>query len=227
MVASESPTWFVPTVERFWPPGLLAGGSALLLVAPLVWLTRQETGAFRFMTPLAVFIHLIAWVGVLGGAKTDGTRVAGWASVIGFAAGLLTLPQAFPETVYGMIDRPLWMVILPFFPYIPSVFGPVVVAHAAYFVVDRRDWGAPFTPRFLSGVALLLIVSGTALGLQLTGRFGGVAYLAAGLTSPGYALVAWDALREPSPSRVDGSESGDDGGIPEETDAPLSGGQHA
>ena len=222
MAASESLAWF-PTLERFWPPGLLAGGSALLLVAPLVWLTDNRPDAFCSTTPLAVLIHMIAWVGVLGGAKTDWTRLAGWSSVVGFAAGLLTLPQAFPGAVPFSPYSPFVFGL----PYIPSVFGPVVVAHAAYFVIDRREWGVPFTPRFLAGVGLLLIVSGTALVLQLTGRFGGVAYLAAGLTSPGYALVAWDALREPSPSRVDRSESGDDGGIPGETDAPFPGGQHA
>ena len=186
----------------FWGTLALGFGSALLLPGPLVWLFGGGTSAFVLRIP-AVVMHFVGWMFLLVSLKAfplDSARFrrrlldrlfAIW--MFWFVAAFLgigTLPLAFPELYCTIFCIPLGWRLLPYFPFVPSVFAPVVVGHAIFFWLESRMLGA--IPRrtvtraaqFLGGLAVTSIV------IQAAGLFSGWAYLLAGLTAPGYFLAA-------------------------------------
>lgn len=80
------------------------------------------------------------------------------------------------------------------FPYMPILFAPVACATAAVFGLGIRLLPSPRGgPVALAGVAILVLLSGAGLGLQLLGLFPAWAYFLAGSLGFGYLVLgmAW------------------------------------
>ena len=197
------------SLNRSWwilAAGFLASGSFLLLIPVVIWRSGGGTGAFilRFA---AIGIHGLAWMflglAVRGTPKPAPATIAYILSIVGFFVGLATIGLALPQRTGGLFnlrlgDRLLWDT---FFPYVPSVFAPVVAAHATVFLVtagSARD--SPRRQRIVLGSAVLFAIAGIALVVQMAGWFGGIAYTLAGLTGVGYLIVAWGLGFDSSPS---------------------------
>ena len=186
----------------FWGTFALGFGSALLLPGPLVWRFGGGTDAFVLRIP-AVVTHFVGWMFLLASLKAFpldsapfGRRLldrlfAIW--MFWFVAALVgigTLPLVFPELYCTIICVPLGWRLLPHFPFVPSVFAPVVVGHAIFFRLESRMLG-PIAARTVTRAALLLGgLALTSIVIQAAGLFSGWAYLLAGLTAPGYFLAA-------------------------------------
>jgi len=193
--------------------GLLALGSAFLLLG---------AGAFQFDSrwwvefPLwvlmggslfAVPLHLFAWHALgdgvdsvsVNGSRRFMSRVFRF-SLAAFAAGLAIVLILAP---FG------WLTSMGgFFPYISFVWAPVVICHSVIFVHACRLLRAGRFPVWL-GSGLLIGVAVVGLGmLAFPGLSHRPTWLMAGLTAPGYALVAFGwrrvATRKPDPASIGG-----------------------
>src|SRR5205814_8517533 len=142
----------------FWGTFALGFGSALLLPGPLVWRFGGGTDAFVLRIP-AVVTHVVGWMFLLASLKAFpldsapfGRRLLDRLFVIWmfwFVAALVgigTLPLVFPELYCTIICVPLGWRLLPYFPFVPSVFAPVVVGHAIFFRLESRMLGPPCRP---------------------------------------------------------------------------------
>src|SRR5947208_8516108 len=104
--------------------------------------------------------------------------------------GIGTLRLAFPELSCTIICLPRGWLLLPYFPFVPSVFAPVVLGHAFFFRMESRLLG-PLPARTVTRAAQILSgLAVTAIVIQAGGLFSGWAYLLAGFTAPGYFLAA-------------------------------------
>jgi len=195
-------------LNRSWwilAAGCLAAGSFLLLIPVVVWQSGGGTGVFvlRFA---AIGIHGLAWMflglAITGTPRPAPAAVAYLLSIVSFVVGLATIGLALPERTGGMLnlrlgDRLLWEV---FFPYVPSVFAPVVAAHGVVFLVAAPSPSSSLRIRQIAlGSVALFVTSAVALTVQFAGGFEGVAYALAGLTSFGYLLVAWGLAFDSTP----------------------------
>jgi len=185
----------------------LAFGSALLVPGPIVWLLGGGTTFFVLRIP-AVFVHFVGWMLLLTSLKAfpaDSLPFHGrlrrrmlaiW--IVWFVAALIgigTLPLVFPELYCTIICVPLGWRLLPYFPFVPSVFAPVVACHAAFLLMESRLLGPP-PARIVTRAALILsALAVTSIAIQAAGGFSRWAYLLAGLTAPGYVLAATGLLR--------------------------------
>jgi len=186
----------------FWGTFALSFGSALLLPGPIVWLLGGGTNAFVLRIP-AVVIHFVGWMFLLASLKAfplDSARFrrrlvdrlfAVWMFwFVAVLVGIGTLPLAFPELYCTIICIPEGWRLLPYFPFVPSVFAPVVVGHAIFFRLESRMLG-PVAARTVTRAAQLLGgMAVTSIVIQAAGLFSGWAYLLASLTAPGYFLAA-------------------------------------
>lgn len=142
---------------------LLSVGSLFLLIAALslfpspLWLGMVWVS----FTALAVVAHALAWFElglallVMGRSRPSwgrpvrgGMTGAFLASLIGFGIGLALLPVSTPET------SRLSVFVSYVVPYLPSVYGWVVVAHAVLFAIASRALS--------SGSGSLIMVVGSA-----------------------------------------------------------------
>src|SRR6266566_5147181 len=186
----------------FWGTFALGFGSALLLPGPIVWLFGGETNAFVLRIP-AVVIHFVGWIFLLASLKAfplDSVRsrrrlqnklFAIW--MFWFVAALIgigTLPLAFPELYCTIICLPGGWLLLPYFPFVPSVFAPVVLGHAIFFRLESRLLGVIPARTVTRAAQLLGGLAVASIVIQAAGLFSGSAYLLAGLTAPGYYFAA-------------------------------------
>lgn len=128
------------------------------------------------------------------------------ASVIAFGGGLTSLPVLFGQGPSGFC-APAWacMIAYGIFPYIPSVFGPVVLLQATFFFLISTHIdtvlariGVVLGSSALAAVAIVGLLVQTVLlrswtaGLPL--ELEAIVWSLAGLTSIGYAII-YAALR--------------------------------
>lgn len=116
-------------------------------------------------------------------------------SLLGFVAGLLTLPLFFPDDPNTWHYFPPW---LGSFPHLPTVFGPLALANGGIFILASRDFtGGNSKVAAVAGGAVLFLLASSGITLQVSG---GVPLsfptplvpfsLLAGLTVLGYGLIA-------------------------------------
>jgi hypothetical protein len=174
----------------------------MLLVGPVIWLLGSGTDAFILRFP-AIVVHFVGWMFLLASLKavSTGSGVARRRMVRGMFAtwmlwfvaalgGIATLPLAFPELYCTIICLPRGWLLLPYFPYVPSVFAPVIACHAAFFLLESKFLG-PLPARVLTRSALFLVIFAVgSIAIQAASLFSGWAYLLAGLTAPGYFYAA-------------------------------------
>ena len=180
---------------------LLAAGSAVLLAGTAIVLSSSIKNILvcTFTGFPAVFLHWLAWAG-LGDAVEDLPfrrldALLRWSyrgSILAFVAGLFVVTPLALGTYWALP----WVLLLGLFPFIPTVFAPVVVAHAALFGgsgVVFRDSAARVLVAI--GSAFLAVLATAAFGVQilrpgLAGSPGLFLSLSAGLTAVGYLAIA-------------------------------------
>jgi len=186
---------------------LFALGSSLLLLGTGYFASggSPETWPAFVVSWLAILVHAGAWVNLLvatnGGPRAARSPQIVWAlraSIGCFVVGILTLPIVFPQPG-SWFSPPLWLglLFLGLFPYVPSVYGPVVIAHGLVFYLESGKLTKPTSRGLaLAGALLLGTIGAVALGL---GMLGGAffypiltapAWRLVGLTFPAYVLVA-------------------------------------
>jgi len=186
----------------FWGTFALGFGSTLLLPGPIVWLFGGGTNAFVLRIP-AVVIHFVGWMFVQASLKAfpldsvpsrrrlQDKLFAIWMFwLVAAIIGIGTLPLAFPELYCTIICLPEGWLLLPYFPFVPSVFAPVALGHAIFFRLESKMLGAIPTRTVTRAAQLLGGLAVTSIVIQAAGLFSGWAYLLAGLTAPGYFLAA-------------------------------------
>ena len=183
---------------------LLAAGSAILLMGAAIVLSSGIPNPLvcTFTGFPAVFLHWVAWAS-LKDAVEDlpfrsldvHLRWSFWGSILAFVFGLFLVTPLALWGAGGYWALP-WILLLGLFPFIPTVFAPVVVAHAALFggcgVILRNG-----TARGLVaiGAGYLAVLATAAFGVQLlrpslAGSPGLFLSLSAGLTAVGYLAFA-------------------------------------
>lgn len=178
--------------ERSELAGRLSLAAALLGLGALL-LLPGPTFALTGLGLLAASIHIWAWF-VLGWAVVDAylDRIdtyhrivvlgAFLASVVSFVGGLLHLILAYPGA---------WGFTYLLFPYVPSVYGPAVIAHSVLFLASARSTTASGSSVAVTlGSLYLMALATIALWSQATIGLGVDSLSLAGLTSVGYLLVA-------------------------------------
>lgn len=178
-------------------PWFLAAGSFLLLPGPLLWMALQETQGFALALP-AFFLQFVGWA-LLGAdiaavPKAEGATpfanrrwmgVAYGLAWAGFLLGVLTLSLTIPNP-FPTLALPSAEVL-----YVPTVYGPVLLAHAAIFALASRFLlQRERVLRFLAGATVLTIVALAGLLLQLLGLQEPWALIFAGTAGFGYLLAA-------------------------------------
>lgn len=197
----------------------LAMGSLLLLPGGFVVFLVRESLFLTLVYPLtitALLFHTHGWVRIgqavmaqplkteRGGvAISSGMKWAFVASILGFGIGLVSLPAIFPDRGWSG-PAWVWILFLFLFPYIPSVFAPVVVAHSLVFsfgmtTLRSRHAVAPIAV----GVIALFGIATAAIVTQFASRniLGYGVWLFAGLTAAGYLPAAWGWRIERSEER--------------------------
>ncbi len=175
----------------------LSAGAALLGLGALLLLPGPVFGDYLhawIVGWLAASVHLLAWI-VLGWAivnayldRIDTPRRyimmgAFSASVVSYAGAHLYLALVYPVPW-------LWGLFYLLWPYDPTVYGPVVIAHSVLFLTSLKSTAASGSSvAVLLGSLYLLALATFALWSVEPGR--GVADVRlAGLSSVGYLLVA-------------------------------------
>ena len=206
---------------------LLALGSSLLLLGTGYFFSggTPETWPAFVVSWLAILIHAGAWVNLLvatnGGpqAARDPRTVWAFRASIGcLVLGILTLPVLFPQPG-SWFSPPLWLglLFLGLFPYVPSVYGPVVIAHALLFYFESEK----LTKWISRGLALAgaLLLGTTGVAALVLGMLGGAflypiltapAWRLVGMTFPAYVLVAaglWKEYRHLQGHAIGGQRS--------------------
>ncbi len=179
---------------------LLATGSLMLLPGPALWLATGDTWAFSFSAVGVAFLFL-GWAKLgldisevrreLGAHPTQRKNLMWLAYGISWVAlvfGLITLGGQISIPPPPPIAREI---LRGLFPYVPSVYGPVVLGQVAILLLGR-DYLVHPRGRLIGliGTLTLLGISFTALTLQLLGGLGPAALLLAGSTGFGYLIVA-------------------------------------
>ncbi len=186
----------------FWGSFALGFGSTLLLPGPLVWLFGGGITAFVLRIP-AVVIHFLGWMFLLASLKAfplvsvpfrrrllDGLFATWMFWFVAAIIGIGTLPLAFPDLYCTIICLPEGWLLLPYFPFVPSVFAPVVLGHTFFFRLESKLFGPVAARTVTSAAQLLGGLAVTSIVIQAAGLFSGWAYLLAGLSAPGYLLGA-------------------------------------
>lgn len=199
---------------------ILAGGGALLLAGGLslslaaspflrlagAYATLLSIGLgffFILVTGLAV-VCFIFGMHLLADLARERLVLQAFlaASIVGPPVGLIIATWPLSESIVGVIF--VWL----FLPYVPWIFGPVVMAHGFIFALrpGLRLPGAGHLP-FASGCVFLVtlpVVAMSAAGAGLGGPSGNLLVsLFAGSTSLGYFLVRlglgieYEEVREP------------------------------
>lgn len=183
----------------------LALGSFLLLVGFLSWLGFRSVLLFSMFGLLATWVHYAAWILLavaLWTLRGEGHRALSpldWAMVAAFAGSVL----AFAVIWVALPHRFFFGTPLLPGPYFPSVYGPVVAAHGAFFFLGWRTLRnrRTYEPIVIGSLFLLAVAAG-ALAVQamdgppFSGFPGVVATSLAGLTGFGYILIAASWRRE-------------------------------
>lgn len=211
--------YFLTSVGRLESAAFrLAAGSAILYLSGLLMLGGTNFVLLELLVllvPVAVVFHLAAWFSLREEAARDLTGVMGLLfglSVLGLLLGMMTIPLQFPE---GRANG--WLFTIGLIPFIPAVWGPVVLTHAAMFLW-KNDRLAPRPIGILGDLGAFLLIGTAALGMlgQAATSLGLRAALVAevgegtaawwlgwifmpmpaGLTAIGYAMeyVAWIAF---------------------------------
>ena len=182
----------------------LSLGSLLLLVWSLHAITSSGFGpllSVGLFTYPALGAHLLGWM-YLWRASRGSSRLRRifLASIIGFVLGLVTLPWVGPKGMVPVESDSIAFIAaalrVSLFPYVPSVFAPVVVPHALMFALSAQSQGGrPWLVPVLVGAGFLFALAVTGLSLQthslVVGRTPNDWLLTlAGLTSVGYVLFA-------------------------------------
>lgn len=201
--------------RRLFQASLLLGISALLLL----WgyyafvLSRPRSGAYGFPTYAALIFFTLGLVQLAralfanGGARLHGQgvplflmRVAFFALLAGLVIGLVATP---------LLDG-LVMILLVFFPYLPTFYAPVVIPLSAlHFIGTRAMMNRVASYVVIGGSFLLLVLSVVAIiGWMLYRTPAWPTVLnEAGFLGFGYLLVAsgwWLESREEHSSKVVG-----------------------
>lgn len=203
---------------------LLTAGSLLLLSWSLQVLSTPGASNPALLVGLFTYPALLAHFGgwwYLWRASRRSARLR-WiflGSLFGFALGIVTMPWVAPRgLVADTSDSGTFLVTAlraPLFPYIPSVFAPVVVPHGLIFVFFGRSLRRrSYIVTVLAGAGYLMALAAIGLLLQgeslILGRATNDLFLIlAGLTSIGYALFAlsWRLDASWSAMGADGSGS--------------------
>ncbi len=229
MASSSLPVPRSAVDPRAWLLGLVVGGglltfgNLLLFLGPLGWVVSGSDALFvlRFPGTMAVsssWLFLILATALVPSTPSAGGRrlrarlgLSLFAAILGFVAGLATLPFAFPQREGGLLFDVLWQYIASYgyFPYVPSVFAPIGLGHAGFTVTASRGF-ALRRDRDLAGIGAVFLAASSlvALTIQLAGGFDGAAYLLVGGLLPGYGLMTLVALREFGHSAIAGPSRG-------------------
>jgi len=188
----------------------LAAGSFLLLAGTLFGLLLLQGQGLVFapfygVTALALILHFLGWISLglalrslSGGTDADLAsrgRAMTWAlvaSLAGFGIGIITLPLALPNSAITAFG-------LGLFPYIPSVFGPVVIAHAVFFFYSAKTLQDPRAGSLMVlGSKFLFVIATISVAAQvlLAHNMNQILVNPVGTTGVGYATVAAALLRE-------------------------------
>jgi len=146
------------------------------------------------LTVLGVLVHLLGWVALNEASTQSGPmRALYFLSIIGLVIGIIVfLWRDVPQPGFFLLFGG-WILL----PFLPVVFGPVVIGHASVFLL------ATYRLRPLHRFNLLLVGSATLLTLAVFGLFlyasspGGFPQWLplAGLMSLGYGFIFLE-LRE-------------------------------
>src|SRR5881398_1983957 len=94
-----------------------------------------------------------------------------------FGGGTDAFVLRTPAVVIHFVGWMFLLASLKAFPFVPSVFAPVVVGHAIFFRLESRMLG-PIAARTVTRAALLLGgLAVTSIVIQAAGLFSGWAYL--------------------------------------------------
>lgn len=182
---------------------LLAVGGSLLFAGSLVQLGWVRWSWMNLPVYIGMVALLAGWLGLgvsLPGSRTraglrqtllNPTGLAFLGSLAGFGLGIMATLWAYPG--------PSWYLVSPSLPYIPVVYGPIVICQAITFLLSRMPPMRGFSARELvAGCAYLVVLAGFAIVGQLLSLRPGLElpliWTLAGFTGPGYAMVA-DACR--------------------------------
>jgi hypothetical protein len=190
----------------FEASSLLAGGSFILLAGFAFETLVGGWGFWLFFSAIAAIpVHLIAWLG-LGRAllalkdepsvrplRKWGMAGAFLASLLGFGVGMSTLSL--------VVQGPKWFadVLVFLFPYVPSVYAPVVASHAVLFILGARTLRTRRDSTMVLGGSLYLLLASAAAVVGQVLSFPmvpGSLLPLAGLTGFGYVTVAVGWSRE-------------------------------
>ncbi len=183
---------------------LLLALGAVPLVGEAVFLLRNIPGGFFLGVP-AASLHLIAWIFLLAAfpqihadPSIRPPRLKWWmtaallASLVGFAIGLATLPLLFPESFVFIVGYFI-------FPYVPTVYAPVVSAHGLLFVLVAKTFHDPVVrAAIILSSLIMIVVAWVAVAAQtvLLPVLGFGALFLVGIVGLGYAAIAVALLRE-------------------------------
>lgn len=215
--------------------GLLALGNGLLLAAAGFWpFSGGSIGdrfpGFAFVVMFGLVCHMLAWIHMHAATRPPATRAGHlvrlramrralrWGTLL-FWVGVITFPiqltrggDAWPAAAF------LWLVPFAWFvlPFVPFVWGPIVLAHAAIVRSHAFAVPGPSSPRRMRIAAdALAAVAGIGIGIEIAYLAGLLPLLAVanvlvvlpGLTSIPYAIGFSTASKtlgsdrsEPSPA---------------------------
>ncbi len=178
----------------------LTSGSALLLFGAVAFARGSFLGCFLFVAAwFGAILHALGWFHLYAAGSLDpggrATHAAG-AVVFAFLAGIVAMAIAVPTG---------WELLFFALPYVPFVFGPIVLVHARLFLSFPGELRGNWEPRVVR-VGCFILVALAALGVA--GQLGHLAIgldamsnptvtfwtffpYPAGLTALGYALVWW------------------------------------
>ncbi len=187
--------------DLFAASGILTIGSFLLLVSSLSFSLGGWPAVLRFP---AVFLHFLGCVALAGlllefeGRRPEKPAIFRKKALmlgsiaIAFLVGIVLLALLYPASTTRL---PAWpfMVVSFLFPFIPAVWAPVVLVHAAIFWWNTRALPG-LEQRVIVGVGAFLLfgIVGFGLGGQLLEPelLFWLLLPVAGFTVVGYSLVA-------------------------------------
>lgn len=185
-----------------WASVLLTAGSLVLLASSLFLLIFLSVGLLSLLRFPAIALHFLGWLALalpVGGwyhesyasrAHLRGMIATLPASLLGMGAGISLLPLLHP------IDWP-HLISWVLFPYLPVVYGPVVLVHVVFMSWSSMALEEHWPRRLVSyGVVVLGIIAVVGVAFQLFG-YVSIWVLAplSGFTAVGYLLTAlgWHA----------------------------------
>lgn len=184
-----------------------------------MWLLSGDSTGFVIAVPAAAIL-VYAWVG-LGediralprGRERRRRKKAMWTAYgilwPAFVLGMLTLPLALSGQLGGgALPDPWGHLLLGPFLYVPTVFAPMALGHAAIFGLGGRFLGVGRASRLTAvGTVILIAVAALGLGLQVQGLFPVWGFFLVGSLGFGYLAIGLATSRSASfptasPARV-------------------------